>query len=39
MLKNDFADINEAMFPVIERQCEIIFYIMGIEKKDFDEVA
>jgi hypothetical protein len=38
MLKNDFADVYEAMFQVIERQREIIFNILGIEKSDFDEV-
>jgi hypothetical protein len=39
MLKNDFADVDEAMFQGIKRQREIIFYILSIEKSDFDEVA
>jgi hypothetical protein len=39
MLKNDFAYVDDAMFRGIERQREIIFYILGIEKSDIDEVA
>jgi hypothetical protein len=39
MLKDDIADFDEAIFQGIERQREIIFYILGIEKRDFDEVA
>jgi hypothetical protein len=38
MLKNDFAEFDEALFQGVEMQCEIIFCILGIEESDFDEV-
>jgi hypothetical protein len=38
-LKNDFAEVDEAMFQSAERKCELIFCILGFEKIDFDEVA
>jgi hypothetical protein len=38
-LKCDFGDFDESMFHDVERQLEIIFYILGIEKCDLDEVA
>jgi hypothetical protein len=30
-LKNDFVEVEEAMFRGVERPCEIIFYILSIE--------
>jgi hypothetical protein len=38
-LKYDFGDIDEVMFHVIERTFELIFYILGIQKSVFDDVA
>jgi hypothetical protein len=32
-LKNDFGEINEAMFQGVEGPYELIFYILGIQKK------
>jgi hypothetical protein len=37
--KKDFGEVNEAMVNGIERPCEIIFCILGIEKSDFYEVT
>jgi hypothetical protein len=39
VLKNDFGEDDEAMFQGVERPFKIIFCILGIEKRDFDEVA
>jgi hypothetical protein len=33
------CEIDEAMFQGVERSCELIFCILGIEKSDLDEVA
>jgi hypothetical protein len=38
VLKINFADFNETTFHV-ERPFERIFYILGIEKSDLDEIA
>jgi hypothetical protein len=38
-LKNDFGEVDEAMFQGVDRQCEPIFCILDIEKSDFYEVA
>jgi hypothetical protein len=38
-LKNDFGEVEKAMFQGVERPCEIIFRNVGIEKGDFYEVA
>jgi hypothetical protein len=32
VLKYDFGEVDEAMFQVVERPCDLIFCIMGIEK-------
>jgi hypothetical protein len=39
VLENDFRDVHEAMLKGVHTQCEHIFYILGIEKNDMDEVA
>jgi hypothetical protein len=39
VLKNDFGEVDEAIFQGIERPNELIFSILGIEKSDLDEVA
>jgi hypothetical protein len=39
VLNCDFVDIDEAMFEDVERPCELYFCILGIEKRDVDEVA
>jgi hypothetical protein len=33
VLKNDFRKVDETIFQRIDRPCELIFYILGIEKK------
>jgi hypothetical protein len=38
-LKCDFGDVDEAMLHGVERQFERIFYILGIKKSDYYEVA
>jgi hypothetical protein len=38
-LKNDFGEIDEAMFGGVERTYEFIFCILSIEKSDLDKVA
>jgi hypothetical protein len=39
LLKCDFGEIDEAMFQGVERQCELIFCILGIQKSVWDEVV
>jgi hypothetical protein len=39
VLKNDFVEVDEAMFHSVERQCEIIFCILGIKKSALYELA
>jgi hypothetical protein len=39
VLKYDFDNVDEAMFHDVERPCEIIFCIMGIEKNVLDEIV
>jgi hypothetical protein len=39
VVKNDFCEVDEVMFQGVERPCELIFCILGIEKSDLDEVA
>jgi hypothetical protein len=39
LLKNDFGEVDEAMFQGVERQYILIFCILSIEKSDFGEVA
>jgi hypothetical protein len=34
-----FSDVDEAMFQVVERQCELIFYVLGIQKSEVELVA
>jgi hypothetical protein len=38
-LKKDFVEVDEAMFQGVERPCELIFCILGIEKSYLDEAA
>jgi hypothetical protein len=38
-LKNDFGEVDEAMFHGVESPNELIFCILSIEKSDLDEVA
>jgi hypothetical protein len=35
-LKNDFREVDEAIFQGVEMPCEIIFWIPWIEKSYFD---
>jgi hypothetical protein len=35
-LKNDYGEVDEEIFQGVERQCEVIFCIMGIEKINLD---
>jgi hypothetical protein len=37
MLINDFAEVNEAKFQRVEKQCEIISGILGNVKSFLDE--
>jgi hypothetical protein len=39
VLKCYFGDVDEAIFHDVERPFERIFYILGIQKSDLDEVA
>jgi hypothetical protein len=36
--KNDFVEVDEAIFQGVQGPCEHIFCILGIEKSDLDEV-
>jgi hypothetical protein len=38
-LKNDFSELDEAMFQSVERPYENIFCILSVEKSDLDEAA
>jgi hypothetical protein len=38
-LKNDFVEVDEAMFQVVVRPYELIFCNLNIEKSDLDEIA
>jgi hypothetical protein len=37
-LKNDFGEVDEAMFVGVERPNEFILCILGFEKSDLNEV-
>jgi hypothetical protein len=37
--RNDFGEVDEAIFEVVERPYEFIYCILFIEKSDLDEVA
>jgi hypothetical protein len=37
--KFDLCEVDEAIFHDIEKPFESIFYILGIQKSDLDEVA
>jgi hypothetical protein len=39
VLKCDFDNVGEAMFHVVERIFQRIFYIQAIENSDLDKVA
>jgi hypothetical protein len=39
VLKINFGDVDEVMFHDVVKQLERIFYILGYEKCDLDEVA
>jgi hypothetical protein len=39
ILNNDFGEVDEAMFQGVEKQCELIFFILGIRKSELVEVA
>jgi hypothetical protein len=39
VLKNDLVEVHEVKFQGVERPCEIIFCILGIEKSELGEVA
>jgi hypothetical protein len=39
ILKNDFVEVDEAMFQSVERLSELIFYMLGIVKSDLHEFA
>jgi hypothetical protein len=36
-LKNYFFEVDESMFQVVEKPCEIVFCILGFEKIDLNE--
>jgi hypothetical protein len=38
-IKNDFGEVDEAMFQGVEGPFALIFCILGIENNDMDEVA
>jgi hypothetical protein len=38
VLKNDFGEVDEAMFQGVERSYELVFCILSIEKSDLSEV-
>jgi hypothetical protein len=38
VLTSDFVEVDEAIFHGVEKPCELIFYILGIQKSDLDEV-
>jgi hypothetical protein len=37
-LKNEFGEVDEAIFQDVERPCELFFCIHGVEKNELDEV-
>jgi hypothetical protein len=39
VLKCDFGDVDEEVFHDVERPCELIFYILGIQISHSKEVA
>jgi hypothetical protein len=39
VLKIDFDEVGEAIIQGVERPCEHIFCILGIEKSDLDDFA
>jgi hypothetical protein len=39
VLKNDFGDVDEAMYLGVDLQSELSLCFLGIEKNDLDEVA
>jgi hypothetical protein len=39
VVKNSFVEVDEPIFHCVERQCELIFCILGIKKSALDEVA
>jgi hypothetical protein len=38
VLKGDFCNVGEAIFEGVERPCELIFCILGIQKRDLEEL-
>jgi hypothetical protein len=38
-IKNDFGEVDEALFQSVEGPCELIFCILRVERNDLDEVA
>jgi hypothetical protein len=38
VLGNDLVEVDEDMFRVVKRPCELIFCIMVIERSDLDDV-
>jgi hypothetical protein len=39
IMKNNFGEVDEAMFQSDEIPCELILFILSIKKGDLDEVA
>jgi hypothetical protein len=39
LLKCDFGDVDEAKIHYVERPFERFFYILGIQRSNFDKVA
>jgi hypothetical protein len=37
VLKNDFGEVDEAMFLGVDSPCELILYFLGIEKSDLGD--
>jgi hypothetical protein len=38
-IKIRFGEVDEAMFEGVKMPCEPIFFLLGIQKSDLDEVA
>jgi hypothetical protein len=39
VLENNFNELNEALFQLVERSCEIYFCYLGIQKGYYYQVA
>jgi hypothetical protein len=39
IIKIDVGEVHETKFQGVERPCQLIFCLLGIEKSDLDEFA